>query len=141
MATTDQENPLTKAIQLFDKRKFTEAETAFKKLIDERPEDFMINYFYGASRTENGFYSDADLGYLEKASKEVYPIDIDYYFGVQYHAKNLFNKALIHYKNFRKVASDEEQIRVELAVKMELCEQRKNPFVTEPAAATATDAR
>ena len=139
LATTDQENPLTKAIQLFDKRKFTEAETAFKKLIDERPEDFMINYFYGASRTENGFYSDADLGYLEKASKEVYPIDIDYYFGVQYHAKNLFNKALIHYKNFRKVASDEEQIRVELAVKMELCEQRKNPFVTEPAAATATD--
>lgn len=139
LATTDQENPLTKAIQLFDKRKFTEAETAFKKLIDERPEDFMINYFYGASRTENGFYSDADLGYLEKASKEVYPIDIDYYFGVQYHAKNLFNKAIIHYKNFRKVASEEEQIRVELAVKMELCEQRRNPFVTEPAVVTATD--
>ncbi len=130
LATTNQENPLTKAIQLFDKRKFTEAETAFKKLIDERPEDFMINYFYGACRTENGFYSDADLGYLEKASKEVYPIDIDYYFGVQYHAKNLFNKALIYYNNYRKVASDEEQIRVELAVKMELCEQRRNPFIS-----------
>ncbi|HCE56391.1 MAG TPA: hypothetical protein DER09_01010 [Prolixibacteraceae bacterium] len=139
LATNDQENPLTKAIQLFDKRKFTEAETAFKKLIDERPEDFMINYFYGACRTENGFYSDADLGYLEKASKEVYPIDIDYYFGVQYHAKNLFNKALIHYKNFRKVASVEEQIRVELSVKIELCEQRRNPFVTESVAVTIVD--
>lgn len=134
-----QENPLTKAIQLFDKRKFTEAETAFKKRIDERPEDFMINYFYGACRTENGFYSDADLGYLEKASKEVYPIDIDYYFGVQYHARNLFNKALIYYNNFRKVATDEEQIRVELAVKMELCEQRRNPFITVLTEASATD--
>lgn len=139
LATTDQENPLTKAIQLFDKRKFAEAETAFKKLIDERPEDFMINYFYGASRTENGFYSDTDLGYLEKASKEVYPIDIDYYFGVQYHAKNLFSKALIYYKNFRKVASEEDQIRVELAVKIELCEQRRNPFVTESVAVTVVD--
>lgn len=126
-----QENPLTKAIQLFDKKKFTEAEEAFKKLIDAKPGDFMINYFYGACRTENGHYSDEDLNYLEIAGKEVYPIDIDYYFGVQYHAKNLFNKALIHYNSFRKVASDDEIKRVSLAEKIDFCEQRINPFKTE----------
>ena len=142
-AQSGQENPLTRAIQLFDKRKYTEAETAFKKLIDEKPADFMINYFYGACRTENGHYSDADLDYLEKAANEVYPIDIDYYFGVQYHAKNLFSKALTHYQNYGKVATADEQNRVELATKIDLCEKRINPFVSETAAtdtATVADA-
>jgi tetratricopeptide (TPR) repeat protein len=136
-ARAEQENPLTKAIQLFDKKNFSEAEIAFKKLIDERPDDFMINYFYGASRTENGHYSDTDLGYLEKASKEVYPIDIDYYFGVQYHAKNRFNTAIIYYNNFKKVAAVEDQNRVELAEKIKLCEQEINPFVLETAMVVA----
>jgi len=131
LAGTDQENPLTKAIQLFDKRKYIEAETAFKKLIDERPDDFMINYYYGSCRTENSHYSDADLAYLEKAIKEVYPIDIDYYFGVQYHARNRFNTAIIHYNNYRKVADKEEQTRVKLADLIGLCEQQINPFMQQ----------
>jgi hypothetical protein len=38
-----QENPLTKAIQLFDKEKYADAEILFKKLLDERPDDFMVN--------------------------------------------------------------------------------------------------
>jgi hypothetical protein len=126
-----QENPLTKAIQLFDKRKFSEAEPAFKKLIDEKPDDFMINYFYGACRTENGHYSAQDLQYLLKASKEVYPIDIDYYFGVQYHAKTDWTKALSYYNNYKKVATAEEQSRVNLSQKIEQCNNRINPFILE----------
>lgn len=133
-----QENPLTKAIQLYDKRNFTEAEMAFKKLLDEKPNDFMINYFYGACRTENGHYSDEDLQYLAKASKEVYPIDIDYYFGVQYHAKSDWTKALSYYNNYKKVATEEEQNRANLSQKIEQCTNRINPFFTE-SAITTTD--
>jgi len=126
---SNQENPLAKAIQLFDKQKFQEAELAFKKLIDDRPDDFMINYFYGACRTENGHYGSKELNLLLLASKEVYPLDIDYYFGVQYHAMNQWDKALSHYKTYKKVASEEEMKRVQLSEKIDECTNKINPFV------------
>ncbi len=125
---TFQENPLTKAIQLFDKEKYTEAEILFKKLLDERPDDFMVNYFYGACRTENGHYSDKDLYYLEKASKEVTPLNIDYYFGVQYHAKNQWEKALVFYKRYKTGASVNDQEKVNLSLKIDQCVNKINPF-------------
>ena len=124
-----QENPLTKAIQLFDKEKYAEAEILFKKLLDKRPDDFMVNYFYGACRTENGHYSDEDLGYLIKASKEVSPLNIDYYCGVQYHAKNQWDKALIYYKLYKNATSVNDQEKVNLTGKIEQCNNRINPFV------------
>jgi hypothetical protein len=124
-----QENPLTKAIQLFDKEKYTEAEVLFKNLLDKRPDDFMVNYFYGACRTENGHYSDQDLSYLIKASKEVSPLNIDYYFGVQYHAKNQWEKALVYYKLYQKGASVNDQEKVNLSKKMVQCSNKINPFV------------
>jgi len=123
-----QENPLTKAILLFDKGNFKEAEPLFRKILDERPDDFMVNYFYGACRTENGHYSDQDLSYLLKASKEVTPLDIDYYFGVQYHAKNQWEKALGHYNLFQAVTSVNDQEKVDLSLKMEQCSNKINPF-------------
>jgi hypothetical protein len=127
-ANSFQENPLTKAILLFDKGKYDEAEPLFKKLLDERPDDFMVNYFYGACRTENGHYSDKDLYYLEKASKEVTPLNIDYYFGVQYHAKNHWEKALAYYKLYQTIASANDQEKVNLRLKMEQCSNKINPF-------------
>lgn len=127
-ANTFQENPLTKAILLFDKGNYTEAESLFRKLLDERPDDFMVNYFYGACRTENGHYSDQDLHYLLKASKEVTPLNIDYYFGVQYHAKNQWEKALAFYKLYQTVASANDQEKVNLNLKMEQCSNKINPF-------------
>ena len=127
---TYQENPLTKAIQLFDKEKYTEAEPLFKKLLDQRPDDFMVNYFYGACRTENGHYTEQDLNYLIKASKEVTPLNIDYYFGVQYHAKNRWDKALVYYKLYKEIASSNEQEKANLSQKMDQCANHINPFVS-----------
>jgi hypothetical protein len=123
-----QENPLTKAIQLFDKEKYAEAEPLFKSILDNRPDDFMVNYFYGACRTENGHYGVEDLNYLLKASKEVNPLNIDYYLAVQYHAKNQWEKALAYYKLYQSVASANEQEKVGLALKMEQCANKVNPF-------------
>jgi hypothetical protein len=125
---TFQENPLTKAIQLFDKGKYVEAEPLFKKILDQRPDDFMVNFFYGACRTENGHYSEQDLNYLIKASKEVTPLNIDYYFGVQYHAKNQWEKALVYYNLYKGVASENEQEKVNLSLKIEQCTNKINPF-------------
>ncbi len=126
-----QQNELTQAIQFFDKKQYSEAEKRFEKLLKERPNDFMINYFYGACRTENGHYSDRDLAYLLKASKEVSPLDIDYYFGVQYQAKEDWENALFHYETFGKTADDAEQKRVNLAKKIEQCKNHVNPFTRE----------
>jgi tetratricopeptide (TPR) repeat protein len=130
-ATPFQENPLTKAILLFDKGNFKEAEPLFRKILDERPDDFMVNYFFGACRTENGHYSDNDLSYLLKASKEVTPLDIDYYFGIQYHSKNKWDKALVHYKQYKSVASINDQEKVNLSLKMEQCSNKINPFKSD----------
>ena len=126
-----QENELTRAIQLFDKKQYVEAEKLFEKLLEARPDDFMINYFYGACRTENRHYSDRDLEYLLKASKEVSPVDIDYYFGVQYQAKEDWEKALAYYEKYSKTADEEEQKRVNLAEKIEQCKNQVNPFIRE----------
>ncbi len=123
-----QENPLTKAIQLFDKEKYAEAEPIFKNILDNRPDDFMVNYFYGACRTENGHYGAEDLNYLIKASKEVNPLNIDYYLAVQYHAKNQWERALAYYKLYKSVASANEQEKVKLALKMEQCSNHVNPY-------------
>ncbi len=128
-----QENLLSKAIQLFDKEKYAEAEPVFKTLLDQKPDDFMVNYFYGACRTENGHYSDEDLNYLLKASKEVTPLNIDYYFAVQYHAKNQWEKALSYYKLYQKGASENEQEKTGLKLKMEQCSNKINPFVSQEA--------
>lgn len=128
-AKTFQENPLIKAIQLFDKEKFSEAEPLFKKILDQRPDDFMVNYFYGACRTENGHYSEQDLSYLIKASKEVTPLNIDYYFAVQYHAKNRWEKAMVYYNLYKDIASVNEEEKVNLDQKMEQCASQINPFV------------
>lgn len=127
-AKSFQENPLTKAILLFDKQNFKEAEPLFRKILDERPDDFMVNYFYGACRTENGHYSENDLSYLLKASKEVTPLDIDYYFGVQYHAANNWDKALLHYRLYKAVASANDQEKVNLNIKIDQCSNKINPF-------------
>jgi len=123
-----QENPLTKAIQLFDKEKYAEAEPLFKAILDDRPDDFMVNYFYGACRTENGHYSEKDLNYLLKASNEVNPLNIDYYFAVQNHAKSQWEKALAYYNMYKAVASVNEQEKVKLTIKMEQCTNHINPF-------------
>jgi hypothetical protein len=136
-----QENPLTKAIQLFDKEKFAEAEPFFKEILDKRPDDFMVNYFYGACRTENGNYSTEDLNYLLKASKEVNPLNIDYYLAIQYHAKNQWEKALAYYKLYKSTSSANEQEKVGLALKMEQCTNKVNPFVSNAEELTSEDSR
>ena len=124
----NQDISAVKAMQLFDKGEFEAAETAFRQLLDKNPDNTMLNYYYGASRTENGRYSQEDLNYLLKAGEDVTPHRVNYYIGVQYHAQNNFDRALKYYNKFRHDVPEEEQQEVQLAQKIQQCFDRENPF-------------
>ena len=124
----NQDISAVKAMQLFDKGEFEAAETAFGQLLEKDPDNTMLNYYYGASRTENGRYSQEDLNYLLKAGEDVTPQRVNYYIGIQYHALNNFDRALKYYNKFRHDVPEKEQQEVQLAQKIQQCFNRENPF-------------
>ena len=123
-----QDNFAEKAFQLFDIGKYAEAEPLFKQLLDEKPDLLMLNYYYGACRTENGFFAEKDLNYLLKSSQGETPAKIDYYFGIQYQARNSWEQALKHYNKFRLKATYTEKTELKLAEKIQQCFNYENPF-------------
>ncbi len=126
-----QENLLVKAIQLFDEGKFLESEQILKKLLDEKPDHLMVNYYYGACRTENGHYGTNEIIYLLNGSTGEAPLKTNYYLAVQYHAKNRWNEALKHYTHYKEDINEEEQKKVQLSEKIQQCYDKINPFITE----------
>ncbi|HYQ57706.1 MAG TPA: SPOR domain-containing protein [Draconibacterium sp.] len=134
----NQENPLTQAIQYFDEGRFEEAELILKKLLDEKPDHLMVNYYYGACRTENGHYGTNEILYLLNGSLGESPLKTDYYLAVQYHAKNRWDDALNYYSLYQQKADEEMQKAVQLDEKIQMCQQKINPFAEEQQT-TATD--
>lgn len=135
----NQENPLSQAIRLYDKGNFSDAEVILKKLLDEKPDHLMVNYYYGACRTENGHYGTNEIIYLLNGSLGEAPLKTDYYIGVQYHAKNRFNEALKYYTLFKDKTDDATAQEVELAEKMQQCREKINPFKQNEEAVEVTD--
>ncbi|MCF6356192.1 MAG: hypothetical protein L3J54_00175 [Draconibacterium sp.] len=121
-------NELTKAIQLFDKGNFADAEPLFKKVLDKKPNDFMVNYFYGACRTENNHFTNSDLECLILANREVSPININYYFAVQYHARSNWERALKFYNKYKSTASLSENENRNISEKIQECYNKINPY-------------
>jgi len=117
-----------KALQLFDKKEYLEAEEIFRHLLEQNPDNTMLNYYYGACRTENGHFSDDDLDHLLKAGEKVTPQYIHYYLGIQYHARNKWEQALKNYNQFRLTVPEDEQNEPGLAEKMQQCYDHTNPF-------------
>ncbi len=124
-----QENPLTKAIQFYEEGKFQEAEQILKNLLDEKPDHLMVNYYYGACRTENGHYGTNEIIYLLNGSLGESPLKTDYYIGVQYHAKNNWTQALRYYIQFKSNAVADLQKEVQLSEKIAQCNEKINPFI------------
>lgn len=123
-----QENEIAAAIRFFDNGEYKQAEPIFQKLLDEKPEHIMLNYYYGACRTENGHYSVAELNHLQKANIEKTPVKINYYLGIQYHAREQWVQALKFYNKFKLRSGVVEQTKVDLANKIQQCYTRINPF-------------
>lgn len=126
-----QENPLVQAIKLFDQNKFQEAEKILEELITETPDNLMVNYFYGACRTENQHYGQKEILYLLKGSTGESPLKTDYYLGIQYHAQNRWDDALKYYLQFEKECTDEEAQQLKLTEKIQQCTDHVNPFHSE----------
>ncbi|WP_319478875.1 SPOR domain-containing protein [uncultured Draconibacterium sp.] len=123
-----QENPLSQAIRLYDEGKFGDAEVILKKMLDEKPDHLMVNYYYGACRTENGHYGTNEIIYLLNGSLGESPLKTDYYLAIQYHAKNRWDDALKYYTLFKNKTDETTAQEVGLAEKMQLCTEKINPF-------------
>jgi tetratricopeptide (TPR) repeat protein len=117
-----------KALQLFDKKEYQEAEEMFRYLLEQDPDNTMLNYYYGACRTENGHFTDKDLNYLLKAGEKVTPQYIHYYLGIQYHARSNWEQALKNYNQLRLTVPEDEQNELKLAEKIQQCYDRINPY-------------
>jgi hypothetical protein len=124
----DQDVTEVKAIQLFHSGHFTAAEKAFAKLLMEKPESPLLNYYYGASRTENGNFGENELDYLNFAGKSFTPDRLHYYLGVQHHARGNWKQALRFYNQFRASVPDGEQKELELEKKIQQCFNQINPY-------------
>jgi hypothetical protein len=128
ISQVSEEKSLSKAIRLFDNRNYEEAELLFNEILKEQPEDFMVNYFYGACRTENNHFTNFDLECLIKANKEVSPINIHYYFGTQYHARSNWNRALKYYNKYNSIAALSDDEKQKLLEKIQQCYDKINPY-------------
>ena len=123
-----QDNRLSGAIRLFDEGQFENAEPILKKLLDEKPDHLMVNYYYGACRTENGHYGTNEIIYLLNGSVGEAPLKTDYYIAMQYHAQNRWAEALNYYTLFGNKANEATKQEVQLTEKMQLCREKINPF-------------
>jgi hypothetical protein len=130
-----------RAMQLFDEGKYEAAEIAFRQLLENEPGNTMLNYYYAASRTENGHYSENDLNTLLGVIKDATPHRINYYLGVQYHARSNWEQALKYYNQYRISVNEEDREEVQLTQKIQQCYDKVNPFAEQetPAPAAITD--
>ena len=124
-----QDNKAAQAFQYFNEQNYAAAEPLFESLIEERPELLMLYYYYGASRTENGKYSEYDLIQLLNANPSEVPAQINYYLGIQYHALNNWEQAIRYYNNFKLNSTEKEQTELKLSEKIQQCYDKENPFV------------
>ncbi|MGM0621273.1 MAG: tetratricopeptide repeat protein [Bacteroidota bacterium] len=123
----------TRAMQLFDAGEYEAAEIAFRQLLEDEPGNTMLNYYFAASRTENGHYSENDLNTLLGVIKDATPHRINYYLGVQYHARNNWEQALKYYNQYRNSVTEEDREEVQLTQKIQQCYDRVNPFAEQEA--------
>jgi hypothetical protein len=124
----NQEVTEVKALQLFNSGHFTEAEKALAVLLMENPESPLLNYYYGASRTENGNFGENELDYLNFAGKRFTPDRLHYYLGIQHHARGNWKQALRYYNQFRTSVPEGEQKDLELEKKIQQCFNQVNPY-------------
>src|SRR5690606_31514871 len=107
--TKAQQNSEVKAIQHFNSGNFNESEKIFQALLEQNPTNTMFNYYYGASRTENGHYSDKELDCLTTAGKQFTPERLYYYLGIQHHSRENWDQALKYYNQFKLSVPEKEQ--------------------------------
>ncbi len=115
-------------MELFDSKRYAEAEPLFKSLISEKPESLGLYYYYGACRTENQNFSEYDLIQLLNADPSESPMKINYYLGLQYQAQENWEQALKHFNKYRTNSTPKKQEELDIAAKIQQCYNRENPY-------------
>ncbi len=128
LVSYSQENPEVKAIQLFDSGNYKEAEKLLQVLLKQNGGNPILNYYYGASRTENGHYGEKEVKHLRLAGKNITPDRLHYYLAIQHHALEDWDQALKLYNQFRLSVPEMEQKKLDLDKKIQLCYNQVNPF-------------
>ena len=118
----------SKAVRLFETGNYEEALPLFKVLLQKNPDNPMLNYYYGAARTETGHFSEQVLNALLNARDGEPPEKINYYLGQQFQAHENWTNALKFYNLYQLNASDKQRKELKIAEKIQQCFNEVNPF-------------
>ncbi len=128
MQSAAQDISAVNGMRRFDAGDYKEAEKIFVVLLQEDPANPMLNYYYGASRTENRNFSENDLRRLLQVEKSITPDRLHYYLGMQYHARGEWEEAVRYYNLFRLSVPEKEQQSFGLSEKIQQCYDHVNPY-------------
>jgi tetratricopeptide (TPR) repeat protein len=122
-----QDTDLSSAIKFFNDGEYEKASARFKKLISGKPEDEMLNYYYGACLVEQDIFTDETIKCLLKAVTGSTPDKVFYYVGKYYQSQEQWNSALKYYNRFRNFgsAADKEVVQIERLIGF--CYSKANP--------------
>ncbi|MFW6309652.1 MAG: hypothetical protein ACOC1D_01005 [Prolixibacteraceae bacterium] len=123
----------SKAVELFERGDYEKAVPLFSVLLQQNPDNPMLNYYYGAAQTETGHFSEQTLNSLLKAREGEPPAKVNYYLGQQFQAQNNWTNALKFYNLYQLNASVEQRKELKIAEKIQQCFNEVNPYtLSEP---------
>ncbi|HPR32195.1 MAG TPA: SPOR domain-containing protein [Prolixibacteraceae bacterium] len=125
------------AARFFKKKQFVQALPLYHEFYRLYPNDPMFGYYYGICLTETGRFEDETRKILLSVALEDVPMDVLFYIGKNYHARNDFETAMIYYGQFGELSKKKDQRAVKLRKIRKLCDERINPFAADWDAGTA----
>ena len=108
-----------RAIDFFDNKQFTIAQTEFQKVIERFPQDPLYQYYFGATLAELNIQPSQALEYLKTATTKNVNIDSWHYLALENYRLFKFNEALIALSELKKRAKWQENKRFETSKELE----------------------
>ena len=125
---TAQNDPETKARELFDSGNYEQALPIFKDLVGLYPSDVKLNYYYAACLIENEQFGEETNTAIQLAIEDNSQPKIFYYQGQALHAHNNFQQAIEFYNRFLNQAKRKVSKETKVEALLKMCEEEVNPF-------------
>jgi tetratricopeptide (TPR) repeat protein len=114
------------AIEYFKEKNYEKALPIFTQLINQSPNNAMLNYYYGVTLLKNNQYSTATKEALLNAVVDKTPSNSNFYLGNYFHALENWSEAIDFYKRYK--GSNQERRELEYDKYLDLCTKHINPF-------------
>jgi tetratricopeptide (TPR) repeat protein len=114
------------AIGYFKEKNYEKALPIFTQLINQSPNNAMLNYYYGVTLLKNNQYSTATKEALLNAVVDKTPSNSNFYLGNYFHALGNWSEAIDFYKRYK--GSNQERRELEYDKYLDLCTKHINPF-------------